>query len=131
MRWLVRFALVAIMPSGGPLKGIAETGVDPFLKDLFREGGRMMLLGVCLSAVVFQVSPLITIGVPLPAFLLPQRLLNKHAWNITTHRIYLIRSTAFLLKTLAGLCWGQDPEVRAALQVAPLDGDPGTFRGDS
>ena len=48
------------------------------------------------------------------------------------HRFYIVRQAMLLLKTVGGLVWGIQPEVRAALQIKPVPPDPGTWqRGES
>jgi hypothetical protein len=49
---------------------------------------------------------------------------------VTGHRIYLVRQTVFLLKMVAGLCWGAHPDVRARLALRAYPADPGTWRTD-
>ncbi len=87
-----------------------------------------MWIGVLAGGVVFAISPLFTIGVPLPAFLLPERMLERHAQKVTVFPIYLLRQSIFLVKLAAGLCWGADPAVRRQLALPPYPEDPGTWQ---
>jgi hypothetical protein len=128
MTWLVRAAIVAMYPSGGALPGAADCDLDAYLAKLRRETTPLMWLGVVLGALVFHLTPLFTVYVPLPAFLLPRGLLDKHTARITSTPVYLVRQAVFLVKLAAGLCWGADPEVRRRLALAPLPADPGTWR---
>ena len=89
-----------------------------------------MRVGLTLSSIVFIVSPLITLGIPLPVFFLSRSLKEKHANKLASHPIYLIRQTVLLLRLVAGLC-GEHPAVRKAMGMAPLGPDPGTFRGSA
>lgn len=131
MSWFARFALKAVFPSGGALPGIAETDLDGFLERLRAEAPPMVVLGLEAGAILFTFSPLITIGVPLPAFLLPPRLLELHANRLTSHPIYIVRQLMVALKTFAGLCWGADPEVRRAFNLTPYIADPGSWKESS
>jgi fumarate reductase subunit D len=85
-------------------------------------------LGLVLGAIVFAITPLITIGVPLPAFFLPKGLLNRHAERILSHPVYLLRQSALLVRLSAGMCWGADAAVRGRFNLPPYGPDPGTFR---
>jgi len=127
MEFLVHRAMCALMPPAAGLPGFVDT--DPtFVARLHRESDLVFWLGILGGAFVFTVTPLLTIGVPLPSFLLPARLLDRHALRICTTRIYLFRQAVFLLKMAAGMGWGQDPVVRAKLGLDPLPPDPGTWR---
>ncbi len=129
MQWFIRYAVYAVFPSGGKLKGAAETDFKPFLARFLSEANFTMKLGIWVAAFLFTVLPLFTVFLPLPAFLLPKRLLDKHANALMTSRFYLMRSLSFTLKMVGGVCWGMDPDVRRALNVAPLGPDPGTWKG--
>ena len=118
-----------LYPSGGKLPGIEETGLDGFLRQYNREAPLLMRVGLTLSSIVFILSPLLTVGIPLPVVFLSQSLKEKHANKLANHPIYLVRQTVLLLRLVAGLCWGKDPAVRAAMGMSPLGPDPGTFRG--
>ena len=80
------------------------------------------------GAIVFAITPLVTLGIPLPAFALPASLLERHAQRILAHPIYVLRQAVFLVRLSAGMCWGADPRVRASFALAPYPPDPGTFR---
>jgi hypothetical protein len=126
--WLVRAAMRDMLPASGDFPGIADTGLDAFLGKLRRETTATVWLGLVLGAVLFTLAPIVTVYVPLPSFLLPAGLRDRHAERICTTRFYLLRQAVFLLKMYACMCWGQDPAVRARLHVAPYPVDPGTFR---
>ncbi|MCC6334493.1 MAG: hypothetical protein IT380_10960 [Myxococcales bacterium] len=128
MLWLVRSAIVALYPSGGALPGAADCGLDGFLRRFRREAPALVWLGVVLGALVFHFSAFFTVFVPLPAFLLPAGLRDRHASRIASTNVYLARQGIFLVKLAAGLCWGADAEVRRRLALPPLPADPGTWR---
>ena len=118
-----------LYPSGGKLPGILETDIDQFLKEYRKDAPVVMQLGLTLSSLIFILSPIFTVLVPLPVFLLPPSLKDKHANRLANSRFYLVRQTILLLRLVAGLCWGKDNAVRAAMGMKPLNADPGTFRG--
>lgn len=125
---LVRSALVALYPKSGELPGVADTGVDAFLERFSAEAPAIVWIGVVGSALLFHLTPLFTVFVPLPAFLLPERLRDVHAERIASSSIYLVRQSIFLLKLPAALCWGADAAVRARFALPAYRPDPGTWR---
>jgi len=125
---LFKHALKALYPRTAHFPGIEDTGLDPFCERFFREASAIMRLGVHVAVVLFVLMPIATVYVPLPSFLLPRRLLDRHADRFATFPLYHVRSLALVLKVAAGLCWGADPAVRARLGLPPLPPDPGTWR---
>ena len=128
MTWLVRAAIVALYPRTADLPGAADCGLDEFLVRYRRESTPLLWLGAVAGALAFHLTPLFTVYVPLPAFWLPRPLLERHAQRVTTTNLYLLRQAVFLVKMVAGLCWGADPAVRARFGLPPLPTDPGTWR---
>lgn len=126
--WLIKQAMYPLLPRSSHLPGLADTDLDAFLRRLRRESDVVFWSGLWLGALVFAATPLITLGVPLPAFLLPRRLLERHTARIITHPIYLLRQALSVVRLIAGMCWGADPRVRACFELAPYPADPGTFR---
>jgi hypothetical protein len=128
MAFLLRSAITAILPRSDRFPGAAELDLAPFVAKFLRETTWLMWLAAVGSAVAFALSPVLTVYVPLPAFLLPAGLLDRHAAAMSEHRIYPVRQAAFLLKMIGGLHWAAHPEVRARLGLAPYPPDPGTWR---
>jgi len=128
MRWIVRYAMTAMLPSSASMPGVDQTDIDGFLKSLQREAPALFKIALYLAACVFTFLPLITNGWPLPAFTMPSRWRDSYANRFASHRIYLIRQLAVILKTAAGMCWGMDPNVRRHLELKPYPADPGTFK---
>jgi hypothetical protein len=126
--WLIKFAMLTMMPRSNLLPGILDTDVDGFLRRMRVDAEPVYWLGLVVGAIVFVLAPLVTVGVPLPAFWLPRRLLDRHAERLVSHPIYLLRQAVFLVRLSAGMCWGADPGVRARFALAPYGPDPGTFR---
>lgn len=120
--------MCALYPRTDGLPGLEDTGIDEFLARFRRETTLTMWMGVLLGAFVFHMTPLFTVFVPLPAFLLPAGLRDKHAHRLATTSIYIVRQAVMLLKLPAGLCWGRDPKVRAKFSMAPYASDPDTWR---
>lgn len=116
------------MPGISEVSGVEAAGLRDFVERFNRECGWMMWLGVFAGSVLFAVTPLLTIGVPLPAFWLSQDALDKHAYRVAGHRIYLLRSAIYLVKMMGTSCWSAHPDVRRQLALAPYPADPGTWR---
>lgn len=110
------------------MPGAADCGLDDFLRRFRRESPALIWLGTVAGALVFHLTPLFTVFVPLPAFLLPAALADRHASRIASTNVYLVRQAIFLVKLAAGLCWGADADVRRRLALQPLPADPGTWR---
>lgn len=128
MLWLVRSAIVMTYPRTPAMPGIEDCGLDEYLAAFKRETPFLIWFGTVMGAVLFHLTPLMTVYLPLPAFLLPAKLKDRHASRIYSTRFYLLRQAIFLVKFCAGFCWGADPEVRKRLALAPLPKDPGTWR---
>ena len=65
----------------------------------------------------------------MPAIWLPAAAKHRHIDRLSSTNIYLVRQATLVLKQIAGLAWGQDPDVRRAYKMQPYPGDPGTFKG--
>ena len=128
MFWLIKFAASAMMPRHESLPGVAETGLDPYVRQFMSETNWLTWIGVFASSVLFMLSPILTLGLPVPALLLTRRALDRHASRLASHRIYLLRQSMFIVKMVAGFCWGANPDVRARFNMAPYTGDPGTWK---
>jgi hypothetical protein len=116
------------MPPLGDMKGVEGTDLNAFLADVKRDAPPNIRWGLVLSAWIYLLTPILTVWIPLPAFLLPAKLRDKHTDRFSTHRLYLIRSCSLMIKMMAGMCWGRDPEIRRALGCEELPPDPGTWR---
>lgn len=128
MIWLIQRAMCALYPTTDRLPGIHPDEARAFLQRYKRESSLLMWVGLVVGAVIFTFTPLITIGVPLPSFMLPRGALDRHANKISYHPIYLLRQAVFLVKLSAGLCWGAKDEIRTRLALPPYPADPGTYR---
>lgn len=128
MNWLIKFAMRAMMPRTDKLPGIEDTDLDGFLDKLRRDADVIYWIGLIAGSVLFMLTPLLTVHVPLPAILLPKEWLDRHTDKILSHPAYLIRQGVYLVRLNAGMCWGADPKVRALFALKPYPADPGTFR---
>lgn len=128
MLWLLRSAIVILYPRTAALPGATDIALDAHLRKFRAESPFLIWLGTVVGALVFHFTPLFTVFVPLPAFLLPAKLADKHAERVTSTDVYLVRQAVFLVKLCAGLAWGADPQVRKRFALAPLEQDPGTWR---
>jgi len=128
MRTLVTFAASAMLPPVDGIPGTVDTGLREFVGKMLREAAFMYKLGVVAGSLLFWMTPLITIGMPLPANLLSADALNRHAFAFATSRITVFRQMALLIKMVAGFCWGVDDGIRERHGMAPLPADPGTWR---
>ncbi len=128
MTWLLRDTITALYPRTPTMPGAEDCGLDAFLEKFHAESTPLVWLGAIAGALVFQLTPLFYVYVPLPACLLPTSLRERHAQRVTATDVYLIRQALFMVKFVAGLCWGADPKVRAKFALPPLPADPGTWR---
>lgn len=128
MFWLIKFAASAMLPTHPSLIGVEETDLDSYVRQFMSETNWITWIGVVASSVVFMLTPLLTLGLPVPAFLLTRRALDRHANRLSSHRIYLLRQSTFIVKMVAGFCWGAHPQIRAHFNMVPYPADPGTWR---
>ncbi|MEM9188864.1 MAG: hypothetical protein AAGF12_06795 [Myxococcota bacterium] len=128
MRWLVRQAMCALYPETDDLMGIEAANVDAFLTRFRKETTPLMWTGVVAGSAVFAATPILTLGIPAPAFLLPKKLLDRHADRVASHPVYLVRQAVFLVKLPAGLCWGAHDTIRQQYGLDPYPDDPGSWR---
>lgn len=128
MSFLLRFAICAMLPASDGLPGVGDLDPGAFVAKFRRDTTRLLWVTAVGCAALFMVSPLITIGVPLPAIALPAGLLDRHAAAMADHRVYLVRQAAFLIKMIGGLHWGADPTVRARFALQAYPPDPAGWR---
>lgn len=128
MQQLVKSAIVLLYPRTDSLPGAEDCDLDAFLEQYQRETTLLIWSGVVLGALVFQLAPLFTVGRPVPAAWLSTDLADRHAHAMAGSERYLVRQLLFLVKLVAGLAWGQHPEVRARFAQSPLRADPTDWR---
>jgi hypothetical protein len=128
LTFLVRSAMVAYYPRTETLPGVEDCDLDAFIEKFREETTMLMWLGVVVSAILFHLTPLFTVFIPLPAFMLSEKALDRHAHKISTTNVYLVRQIIYVARMYGGLCWGTHPEVRKRFALPPLGPDPGTWR---
>lgn len=129
MAWFTRFAIRQCFPAASGLPGAADTGLRQYLRAFRREAPFLMRLGLFAGTWTYMLTPVFTVWIPLPAFLLPAGVRERHTERICAHRVYLLRSALLTLKMVGGMCWGRDPEVRKRLGATmPLPPDPDEWR---
>jgi hypothetical protein len=126
--WLARSAMVTFYPRTERFPGLEDMPVDAYLARYKRECAPIMWLGFVLGTLFFHATPLFTVFIPLPAFMLSAATRERHAQRLTSHPWYYVRQPVFLVKMIAGLLWGSDPAVRDRLGLDPYPADPGTRR---
>jgi hypothetical protein len=117
-----------LYPGDDELPGVESCDVDSFLDRFAREANPAMYAGVVAGSVIYTLSPVLTLGKLRPSFLLSKEDRDAHANHMSTTDRYLLRQTTFIVKLVAGLCWGQHPTVRKKMNLEPYPEDPGTFR---
>jgi hypothetical protein len=127
---IVRSAIVMLYPRTEELPGAEDCDLDAFLTRYRDETTPLVWIGVVLGAVVFHLTPIVTVRVPLPATALSPKQQDRHAHAIASTDSYLLRQAIFLVKLVAGLAWGSNAEVRAKFALAPLPTDPDTWRSE-
>ena len=124
------WTLAVTFPSAEGVPGLDVLDVGDGLRQLRREAAPLFKIGLYGSVLVFILTPLLTVGWPLPAFLLPRATLDRHAAALSSHRLYLLRQVMLMVKTVGGALWGAHPTVRKHVGLVAYGPDPGTFRGD-
>jgi hypothetical protein len=125
---LIRFAMVAFFPRVDDLPGLAELGVEEKIARLRRESTLLFWTGIVGATVFFHLSPILTVRRPWLASALTEDELDTHTYKLATHPSYLVRQLVLLLKLIAGIFWGESPEIRAFVHLPPYPADPGTRR---
>jgi hypothetical protein len=125
---LIAWVLAAIFPSTDGLPGLDQIETRPKIAHILERAPLVFRASLYGAALLFLFGPILTVYVPLPAVLLPRGLLDKHAYRLSTHPIYVVRQASLLIKSVGALIWGADASVRERLAMAPLADDPGTWR---
>jgi len=126
--WMIKQSMYPLLPPHGSLPGLIDTDLDGFLRRLRSESNALLWAGLVFASIMFISTPLLTVGLPLPACLLRGRTLALHTERIIAHPWYPLRQSMSVVRLAAGMCWGADPAVRAHFRLPPYPPDPGTFR---
>ncbi len=128
MLHLTAWTLARVFPSTAALPGLDAIDTKPFIRQLAREAPFTIRATMWASVLLFNLTPLLTLGIPLPAFLLSPARVDLHAQRLSGSPIYLLRQIVLMLKTIGGLAWGAMPEVRGRLTMPIYPEDSGRWR---
>jgi hypothetical protein len=113
----------------GDLPGAADAGhLRDVIRGVLSESSWLMWLGLAGAALGFVLSPVTTVGWPLPSVLLPRAVLERHADRFSAHPQYHLRQSATLIKLMAAFALARDPAMRAQLALPPWEPDPVGWR---
>lgn len=130
MKWLISKTMQDLYPASGDFPGIEDMGLDAYLDQFKAEAPALMYTGLVAGATLYQFSTMMTVGKPGPAMMLSDELRDEHAQKITATSNYPLRQAIFLVKMVAGMCWGKDERVRRTMNLEPYGEDPGTWRSE-
>jgi len=128
MQVVIAHTMRAFMPTtridGAEIYGLEHADIKTFLLRLRQENGILFYSLLSLVCLVFILIPILTIGYPLPSFLLSKNLLNKHTEAFERK----FRTYASIIRLAAGMCWGSDPTIQKHLQLEVYPPDSSGFR---
>lgn len=128
MLQLTAWTLAVVFPSTPQLPGLDTIDSKPLIRQLNREAPFAIRATMLTSVLLFNLTPVLTLGIPLPAFALSKAQVDKHALRLAGSSFYLLRQIVLMLKTIGGLCWGASPEVRQRLTMPLYEADSGGWR---
>lgn len=124
-------ALYTILGENNKQSLISENEIKEFLNKLQKEATFTLRAVTNLCLLAWVCTPILTIFIPLPAFLLSQKMCEKHTYRLTVSKIYVLRQSMLLLKQIVGLLWGAHNKVRNSLNIKVYDPDPDRFKTGS
>ena len=113
-----RIAVVLADILGEPLD--VALAVAAFLDRYLRRVPFQAALGLRIVAWAVTWLPVLFVGVPLPAHLLSKRARLRYVERWSRSKLYFLREGFYLLKAIALMGWGAQPEVRARLGMGPM-----------
>lgn len=125
---LTAWTLGVVFPSTPQLPGLDAIDCQPLLRNLSAQAPFTIRATMHLSVLLFCLTPILTLGIPLPAFLLSKAQVDRHAQKLSMSSIYLLRQIMLMIKTIGGLIWGAAPEVRQKFGMVPYPGDTSGWR---
>lgn len=132
MRKITIFAMNEAMPRHGDMPGVMDTEVDAFLSEFNQHAHPIMRLGFFLAVWIYVLSPVFTLGIPLPAFWLSAEKREAHLKKYSNSHSFVFSQLWMLQKMITGMCWGADAKVRQYFGYAPYEAELGEFKkGDS
>ena len=127
-RELLCHALKALFPTAAGLPGIQEMDPLAYTGEILSDAPWLMRFGAVGATLLFVLLPFWTVYWPVPSFLLPVKVLDRHAQRICDSDVYLVRNASFLLKMFAGLHWARHASVRKAFALQAYPPDPDDWR---
>lgn len=128
MRRMARYVMSVTMPAHDGIPGANDTKIDAFLDEFGANAHPIIRLGFYASVFIFIFSPLFTVKLPVPIFILSKAKRDLHIKRYSESPNMIFSQLWMLQKMIVGLCWGMDESVRAYYNYEPLLGDPGTFQ---
>jgi len=128
MKKITIFAMNEAMPPHGDMPGIIDTDVEAFLIEFNNHAHPIMRLGFFLAVWIYVLSPVFTIGIPLPAFWLSQKKREEHLKKYSGSRSFIFSQLWMLHKMITGMCWGADAKVRTYFCYEPYEAELGDFK---
>ncbi|HEY3818747.1 MAG TPA: hypothetical protein VGL81_16365 [Polyangiaceae bacterium] len=113
-----RIAVVLADVLGEPVA--VAVAVAAFLDQYLRRVPFQAALGLRFVTWAVTWLPLFFVGVPLPAHLLPRETRLRYLDRWAHARFYFLREGFYLLKAIALMGWGAQPEVRERLGLGPM-----------
>ncbi len=103
---------------GEPVEVTRE--VAAFLDRYLRRAPFQAALGLRAVAWAITWLPLLFVGVPLPVDALTPATRARYLSRWAGSRLYLVREGFYLLKAIALMGWGAQPQVRSRLGLGPM-----------
>ncbi len=128
MKSVTIFAMNEVMPPHDGMPGIIDTNAEAFLKEFKKNAHPIMRLGFWASVWVYVLSPVFTVYIPLPAFLLSEKKRFQHMEIYSNSHSFVFSQLWLLQKMITGMCWGMDDKVRAYYGYQPYSPELGDFR---
>jgi hypothetical protein len=128
MLQLTAWTLAVVFPSTPQLPGLDTIDSKPFIRQLHSEAPFTIRATLVVAVLLFNLTPLLTLGIPLPAFALSKARADEHAQRLSASPVYLLRQIMLMLKTIGGLVWGAAPDVRQKLTMPAYGEDSGGWR---
>jgi hypothetical protein len=127
-RELLCHVLKALYPASAGLPGLEEMDPLAFTGEILEDSPWLMRLGAVGATLLFVALPIWTVYWPVPSFMLPAGVLDRHAAAVCDSDVYIIRNASFLLKMFAGLHWARQGAVRRHFALPAYPPDPDTWR---
>ena len=128
MRKTIIFAMNEAMPSHGDMPGVNDTAVNDFLDDFKKNAHPIMRLGFFLAVWIYVLSPVFTLGIPVPAMWLSEKKRLDHLNKYSSSKNFVFSQLWMLQKMITGMAWGMDDKVRRYFGYDPYPEELGLFK---